>query len=214
MKHTIRVLSAFYNEPLSDESYHLYMSLLPEREQNKVKAFRRWEDATASLIGKALLIKGLSAIGYQQLKLHDLQYSIYNRPFLAGGLDFNIAHSGSYVVCAISEHCRVGIDIEKIQTQDLDPFNYTLNTAELNSILVSETPHELFYNTWTKKEAITKADGRGLGLNLDRIDSTAGNVFLDGMVWYTQKVDISPDYVANVAFNNNLSIIKHTIEGI
>ncbi len=214
MKNTIRVLSAFYDEPLSDESYDLYISLLPEREQNKVKAFRRWEDATASLIGKALLVKGLSAIGYQQFKLHDLQYSIYNRPFLAGGLDFNIAHSGSYVVCAISEHCRVGIDIEKIQTQDLDPFNYTLNAAELDSILSSETPYELFYNTWTKKEAITKADGRGLGLNLDRIDSTAGNVFLDGMVWYTQKVDISPDYVANVAFNNNLSIIKHTIEGI
>lgn len=214
MKNTIRVLSAFYDEPLSDESYDLYMSLLPEREQNKVKAFRRWEDATASLIGKALLVKGLSAIGYQQFKLHNLQYSIYNRPFLAGGLDFNIAHSGSYVVCAISEHCRVGIDIEKIQTQDLDPFNYTLNAAELDSILSSETPYELFYNTWTKKEAITKADGRGLGLNLDRIDSTAGNVFLDGMVWYTQKVDISPDYVANVAFNNNLSIIKHTIEGI
>lgn len=214
MKHTIRVLSAFYDEPLSDESYLMYMSLLPEREQNKVKAFRRWEDATASLIGKALLIKGLSALDYQQFKLQDLQYSSYNRPFLAFGLDFNIAHSGSYVVCAISGHCRVGIDIEKIQTQDLDPFNYTLNTAELESILASATPYELFYNTWTKKEAITKADGRGLGLNLDRIDTTAGNVFLDGMVWYTKRVDISADYAVNVAFNNNLSIVKHTIEGI
>lgn len=214
MKHTIRVLSAFYDKPLSEESYRLYMSLLPEREQNKVKAFRRWEDATASLIGKALLIKGLSAIDYQQFKLHDLQYSSYNRPFLAGGLDFNIAHSGSYVVCVISGHCRVGIDIEKIQMQDLDPFNYTLNTAELESILASATPYELFYNTWTKKEAITKADGRGLGLNLDRIDTTASNVFLDGMVWYTQRVDISADYAVNVAFNNSLSIVKHTVEGI
>jgi len=214
MKHTIRVLSSFYEEPLSDESYHLYMSLLPEREQNKVKAFRRWEDATASLIGKALLIKGLSALGYQQFQLHDLQYSSYNRPFLAGGLDFNISHSGNYVVCAISGHCRVGIDIEKIQTQDLDPFNYTLNMAELNNVLASATPYELFYNIWTKKEAITKADGRGLGLNLDRIDTTAGNVFLDGMVWYTQRVDISANYAVNVAFNNNLSIVKHTIEGI
>ena len=214
MKHIISVFSAFYDEPLSNESYHQYMSQLPEREQNKVKAFRRWEDATASLVGKALLIKGLSAIGYQQYKLHDLQYSSYNRPFLAGGLDFNIAHSGSYVVCAISGHCRVGIDIEKIQTQDLDPFNYTLNTAEQESILATETPFKLFYNIWTKKEAITKADGRGLGLDLAKIDTTAGNVFMDGMVWYTQKVDISEDYAVNVAFNNNLSIIKHTIEGI
>lgn len=214
MKNTIWVLSAFYDEPLSDDRYRFYMSQLPEPEQKKVKAFRRWEDATASLIGKALLIRGLSTMGYQQFKLSDLQYSIYNRPFLASEIDFNIAHSGSYVVCAITGHCRVGIDIEKIGNQDLDPYYYTLNQKELAGISASATPYELFYNTWTKKEAITKADGRGLGLNLDRIDTTASNVFLDGMVWYTQRVDISPDYAVNVAYNNNLSIVKHTVEGI
>lgn len=214
MKNTIRVFSAFYDKPLSGEKYRLYMSQLPEREQKKVKAFRRWEDATASLIGKALLIKGLSAIGYQQFKLNDLQYSSYNRPFLACGIDFNIAHSGSYVVCAIAGDCRVGIDIEKMQKQDLDPFNYTLNPAELESILASATPYELFYHTWTKKEAVAKADGRGLGLNLDRVDTTAGTVVLDGMIWYTQRVEISADYAVNVAYNNSLSIVKHTIEDI
>jgi 4'-phosphopantetheinyl transferase len=184
---------------------------LPEREQKKVTAFRRWEDATASLIGKALLLQGLSVTGYQQLKLDDLQYSRHNRPFLTGGIDFNIAHSGGYVVCAIAGHCRIGFDIEQIQKQDLNSFKYTLNPAEAENVLASASPYELFYDTWTKKEAITKADGRGLGLNLSRIDTTAGPVVLDGEVWYTQRVDISAGYAANIAFNNSSSVLKHTI---
>jgi len=75
----------------------------------------------------------------------------------------------------------------------------------------------VFYDFWTRKEAVVKGIGRGivLGLNRCEIDVTQPDVFLHLPVteqWYTKKIIISSDYCAAIAIlweNANVNLIEN-----
>lgn len=85
----------------------------------------------------------------------------YNRPCLhqPNHIDFNISHSGDYVVLIIGRHMRVGIDIEII-----DPIieYQSLTPAILSKTECSRVNNvDKFFILWTKKEALLKCIGCG-----------------------------------------------------
>lgn len=87
------------------------------------------------------------------------------------GLEFNVSHSGNYALIGISLNKTVGVDIEHIKTDFnvLDiakTYFYGNEYRELNRLPKSKI-HEGFFSLWTKKEAIIKYDGKGLGIPLD-----------------------------------------------
>ncbi|WP_295668648.1 4'-phosphopantetheinyl transferase superfamily protein [uncultured Mucilaginibacter sp.] len=207
MKSVINIYSSFFDQLLDKEKFDFYYLQLPDREQKRVGSFRRWEDATASIIGKALLIRSLQHIG-ANLCIADMKYTEFNRPFFESNLDFNIAHSNNYVVCAITTHGRIGIDIERVNPIHITDYKGILANSELTNITNSTAIYETFYRVWTKKEAIVKADGRGFNIKLCEIDTTCSPLILDEISWYTKNVFIAPGYVTNVAFNNIPSVLN------
>ncbi len=121
---------------------------------------------------------------------------------------FNLSHSGEKLLIAISDEMPVGIDIEKIKLRRALPElvkkcfavseqNYWFNLPEAEKLT-------MFYDFWTRKEAVVKGIGRGIALGLNRceIDTKQPNAFLDlpiNEAWHTKKIDISPDYCAAIA---------------
>ncbi|MHB8209248.1 4'-phosphopantetheinyl transferase family protein [Mucilaginibacter sp.] len=208
MKSIINIYSSFFDQPLKKEKYDYYYLQLPDREKKKLDSFRRWQDVTASVIGKALLLQSLKHIG-ANLRLADIKYTEFNKPFFESNLDFNIAHSNNYVVCAMATNCRIGIDIEKVKTGPITDYKAILSNSELDTIINSIAFHETFYSVWTKKEAIVKADGRGFNLQLNEVDTTCSPLILDETSWFTETVFIDTDYVLNVAFNNKSPVLNH-----
>jgi 4'-phosphopantetheinyl transferase len=209
MGNHITIFSTYFDEPIATQKLDFYAAQLPEIEQKKINAFVRWEDRTASILGKALLLRLLQHLGESGIKLSDLLYTSYNRPYFDANIDFSIAHSGSYVICAMATHCRLGIDIEQIKTTANHSLGFTLTPAEERYIQSSIHADSAFYNIWTKKEAILKADGRGLGLELSQVDTTCLPFSLEGETWFTQSISINEAYAANIAFNHQSSIITH-----
>ncbi len=91
--------------------------------------------------------------GYSPDSLNHLSYTKFGRPYLDNSrIDFNISHSGDYVVCAVTTHGRIGIDIEKIKPIDLFDFERYMTPQEWNAIRDSVEPYHTFYSYWTKKE--------------------------------------------------------------
>jgi 4'-phosphopantetheinyl transferase len=89
-------------------------------------------------------------------------------------LEFNLSHSGNYVLIVVAEEHKVGIDVEKIRP---DMENESIANRFFSSREVSElmaVPPEqrklAFFNCWTRKEAYIKAQGLGLSLPLDSFD--------------------------------------------
>jgi medium-chain acyl-[acyl-carrier-protein] hydrolase len=123
-------------------------------------------------------------------------------------LDFNVSHSGTMAVIAITSGCPVGVDVEHIR-QGLDTagigrqvFTET-EIAQLAGV-PAEQRGEAFFDLWVRKEARLKCSGDGLagaprethvGLGsrfhaIPDMFRTAANV---------QSFGLAPDYAAAVA---------------
>ncbi len=82
---------------------------------------------------------------------------------------FNVSHSNGMVLIALSRMGSVGVDVEymdpSVQTMDVaraafhpEDFGWIESAATAKDRLLA------FYNCWTRREAVAKADGRGLTL--------------------------------------------------
>lgn len=85
-------------------------------------------------------------------------------------IHFNLSHCSGISVLAFSAKSEIGIDIEKIDPE----FDFDLIAKAHFSQTENSFIHEIqgeepkrFYTLWTRKEAILKAVGMGIGENLD-----------------------------------------------
>lgn len=198
-----------FDRRLDNSEFHRLLSLLPETMRAKTLRFRKWEDAHAHLIGKLLLKKGLEDLGYNH-DLSQVKLSSYNRPYINSAIDFNISHAGNYVICAFSTIGRIGIDIEKVDIIDVNDFHSQWNEEEWNEIITSKNIYRQFYTFWTIKEAVVKADGRGLSIPFEniKIKKGKGKVNCDGVCWEIKEVFINEDYICYLASKAQISEIK------
>lgn len=176
-----------------------YMRFLPETFIAKMNAFKFKEDSYRYLLGKILLLRGLSTMGYAGLTLSHLRFNEYNKPYFDSDLDFNISHSGDFVLCALSTKCSIGVDLEKIENNDFSDYHQCFTKKEWSFINNSNNPLMTFYQFWTKKEAIIKADGRGLYMPLQSFDVTNNEVTGESKHWYITELAIMDGYVAHLA---------------
>lgn len=121
---------------------------------------------------------------------------------------FNLSHSGEKLLIAVSDEMPVGIDIEKIKPRrslvDLVKKCFAVSEQNYWFALPENEQLNVFYEFWTRKEAVVKGIGRGIALGLNRceIDTNQPNAFLNlpvNEIWHTKKIDISPDYGAAIA---------------
>lgn len=174
---------------------------MPDKIKERVVKFKRWQDAHASLLGKHLLLHAMSDLGYD-ISLNDLQYTQYDRPFIANNADFNISHSGTLVVCVISNDGRIGIDIEEKKPIDITDFNNQFSPEEWSIITQSQPATDSFYDYWSSKEAILKADGIGISVALSALNTAnRKEVDFNNQKWYLLRVDDFPDYACHIACN-------------
>ncbi len=157
-------------EQIQKHIFEELLSYISLDEQEKIKRFRRYEDALRGLTSKMLLrFIIVSLLGKQNKDIH-FDKNDYGKPFLVGTNDFyfNLSHSGDWVVCAV-DNLPVGIDVEKIHDVDLDLSKRFFSEDEHKylSTLESKNRREAFFEFWTLKESYIKADGRGLSIPLN-----------------------------------------------
>jgi 4'-phosphopantetheinyl transferase len=139
------------------------------------------------LLGRLLLHSGFSALGAAINPLENIQYNMFDRPFVKGDIDFNISAAGKYVVCAMGKNIRLGIDVEPYIQNDIAYYKHTMSEAQWQEIILSEQPGREFINRWTVKESVIKAVGNGIYNKRMAdivIDATAGTATYAGMTWY------------------------------
>ena len=105
--------------------------------------------------------------------------SRYGKPYaLVRGtlakVSFNVSHSGDHGLIAVASEGRIGVDAEERRPRrDLDrDIRSLFAPAERNEFerLNRDQRLNLFYDLWTMKEALVKADGAGLALDTARFE--------------------------------------------
>jgi len=194
---SIKVLRQVYGHSLDD---------------SKIK-FRYEQDFVRHILGRILLIEGISDLGFRAIKPDDILYSEFHKPFIENGPSFNISHSGSIVICAIESlnKVNVGVDVEEIKPIDINCFNDIFTEKERNQLLCSKSQLLTFYSIWTRKESVLKAYGKGLLFSPNDVDViTEDFAEIDGVRYYIKEINLKQGYACHVATTEKKKSINIT----
>lgn len=210
---TVDLYYARFEEQLPEDLWSAYMHYLPKEMQERNQRYRRWQDRHAHLFGKLLLYLGLQPYGYNRSVLSELRYNKQNRPFIDGETDFNISHSGEFVICAVARKVRLGIDIETVNPIDFSDFDRVMNDGQWRTIRNSKSPLNTFFEYWTIKESLIKADGRGLSIPLTDLIWKDMELVYDDQRWYIHPITIDEKYPCHLATDHqHISITKTLVD--
>lgn len=204
-----------------DVDYHSYrkykkcINILSCEESNKLLNLRvqksKWEFVISRLALKILLSK------YTGINVYniDLSYNKYGKPFIKNNpLYFNLSHSNKKTVIVFCNE-EVGVDLEyiikEITINDIAPL--VLSSREQNMLLgvTGLSKIRKFFEIWTKKEALLKAMGVGLGAyDLTSLEYEMSACFEEqnnALIlnkWNLKLVDLqTTDYICHVCYAYN-----------
>jgi 4'-phosphopantetheinyl transferase len=138
----------------------------------------------------------------------------YGKPDLSDGLApwlrFNLTHSHDEVMVAVVRDREIGVDIEYIASDRplrklIGRFFSEVEVEAFQGVPEEELP-ELFYTSWTRKEAYVKARGVGLRFGMRRFAMTVGGdkpalLHVEGEPeepgrWTVLSLDVAPEFRA------------------
>ena len=175
--HEVHVWRAKLDRP-ADEVQRL-RDLLTDDELERASRFVFERDRQRFIVARGTLRSILGRyipVSPGQLRF---SYNPYGKPFLAPEfsshlLNFNLSHSGSMALCALTRNMEIGVDIERLRPDfaydEIAERFFSANEVVVLRTIPAEEQLQAFYNCWTRKEAYIKAHGKGLSLPLDSFD--------------------------------------------
>ncbi len=217
----IDIYHTSFDARLPDHLWNEAIDIMPASIAERIARYIRWQDRHCVLMGKLLLRYGYAKTIHQNSNdcdvkgvtdsniLEKLDESPHGRPVLKDkNVDFNISHSQTCIICGISNCAKIGLDIEKIRQIELTDFKKYMNEDEWSKIQNANDPHSGFFEYWTMKESVMKADGRGLSIPFDDIILSNAHADLYDTRWYFKTLDIDTGYKCHLATDIKNSRIR------
>lgn len=188
------------------------LHFLEPYEINRARRFHFKKDSENFIVCRAVL-KVLLA---KQTNLHinelRIQKHLNEKPYLENKPDFsfNLSHSGDCAFFAMG-NTPLGVDIEYVK----ETFNYEeilpqiLSQKEIDELVTSKSPREMFYKTWTRKEAIVKATGKGIDNDFNKIPTKDGFHFVEASLLgkikqlQVKSFHFDGEYIGALAYSND-----------
>ena len=145
---------------------------LPHWRREKVETLQKQEDKVRFVAAFLLLQRALRDLGIDVVPA--FSYEDWGKPYFPGyPVHFSLSHGKNAVACAVGDR-PVGIDVQDKVAFSLRLAN-RICTEEESKALQKATDKDLALTAlWTKKEALAKCSGKGLG---ERFSSLEGDVF-------------------------------------
>lgn len=184
-----------------------YRACLTAEEQTRADRFRFEHHRQRFIQSRGSLRYILGQYVSQPAASLRFAYEEYGKPFLADfpEVSFNLSHSESLALCAVSRRRRLGVDLEVLR--EFKHFSglrqRCLSVRESHDLdqLPPAQVQPTFLQYWTCKEAYLKATGRGLSESLQALEVqlTPQPRFLqvsEAGDWHLRRVDPAPGFVA------------------
>jgi len=161
----------------STDDLSRYVTLLSPEENSRMLRFHFENDRVRYIVSHAVSRMLLG----QYLGAAPSSISFYRnefgRPGLAPALSvpeltFNLSHTNRVGLLAVAADLTIGVDVEEVRPVEpgtVERYFSAKEQADLTTLTGADWL-EGFYNCWTRKEAILKAEGIGLGVSLNSFD--------------------------------------------
>jgi len=176
----------------------------PKMYDEKISKFFKWQDSQLSILGIYLLKYGLKNIGIC-LEDHQITHTENTKPRInIPNIYYNISHSNPIVVCSISNEREVGVDIEIIRDIETSAFQHQMTNNEWNEVHNAVNKNFSFFNYWTQKEAVLKAQGCGIIDSLSSFEIVKNYTRFRNTPFYLIQLAIDPEAICHLAFKDKL----------
>ncbi len=204
-----------------------YFSWLSEEEKKRALRIRLERQRRRFTVAHGAVREILGRYLHQPPAAIEFEITPSGKPFLGGEsasinprLQFNFSHSEDLLLMALCQGYELGIDVEwtskEIEHGAISRHFFALEEINWLQSLAPEQQAEAFYQLWTCKEAVLKADGSGLRQSLEemKIDSKSGQETWPGWqatgrigsrAWDIQLFKPGPEYAAALAINQEAS---------
>lgn len=127
---------------------------------------------------------------------------------MEGDIFFNLSHSDGLAVYAFARNSAVGIDLERIRTDieylEVAERHFTEYEVKELRAATDQRKIEVFFRSWTRKEAFAKATGRGLAASpgiQHILEASQTGVFANasGVRWVAKSFIPQEEFVGCVA---------------
>ena len=145
---------------------------LPLWRLQKVQALKKQEDKIRSVAAFLLLERALQDLGISPVP--EFAYEEFGKPYLPGyPVHFSLSHTKNAVACAVSD-CPIGVDVQEKVEYSPRLADRICSDAERTALENAKDKDLALTALWTKKEALAKCNGKGLG---ERFSSLEEGVF-------------------------------------
>lgn len=153
--------------------------LLDAGEAARADRFRLPQDTARFVTGRA--VAKLALADYLPQSPAEIRFDLYcancdsgehGKP-VVDGVRFSIAHSGAFVLVAVTESTPLGVDVEEINERtEVDSLADSVfsETERAEFARLTETQRRAaFFTYWARKEALVKSTGLGLSARLQSV---------------------------------------------
>lgn len=169
----IIALAESISEEMLESELQAKIETLPKLWRERINAYSSPLDRQKRYLARDLLNQILLTFGKSPFDPEtEIHFHSNGKQSLPENIPFSLAHSSKFAVCAVCINKSIGIDIEQIQPIDWKLHLSFLHPNEQIRLHQSETPEIDFFEFWTRKEALIKAIGHGIHLDLSSIDAT------------------------------------------
>ena len=152
-----------------------FLNILSDDERRRYRAYVHAEDRHVYLLAHAILRVGLSKLLERPPESFLFVTDDGGKPRLADRLmEFSISHTRGLAICCFAYGLPVGVDVEHARRakdlQRLVPRYLTSSEEQELSSLSGRALEDRLVYSWTCKEALVKAAGRGLAIPLRDIE--------------------------------------------
>jgi 4'-phosphopantetheinyl transferase len=200
--------------------------ILDADEKTRAERFVFERDKSRYIAGRAVLRMILGRCLDRPPREVAFRYETHGKPLVEGtDLTFNMSKSAGRALYAVTRRRRIGVDLEKIRDiteMDLIARRFFCRAEiERLGVLEGDLKRKAFFEYWTRKEALVKADGAGLTMPLPQLDVSADPdepvrlVRIEGDLgiarqWTIRDVMPDPEFAAAVAIEGPYALPLRT----
>jgi 4'-phosphopantetheinyl transferase len=188
--------------------------VLSADERTRASGFHFAGDRDRFIARRGVLRHLLARYLHQRAERIGFSVGRHGKPCIAapdGGpcLHFNVSHSGALALYAVTSASPVGVDVERLrEISELDALaSRFFAAAEASRLIALPSSQRLdeFFACWTRKEALLKATGSGIGAHPDLRSAVPPCVPSD---WRIQRLRPAPGFAGALAHRHGAALVS------
>ncbi|MGN6646770.1 MAG: 4'-phosphopantetheinyl transferase family protein [Cytophaga sp.] len=199
----VTIYYTYFDSPLEHDVFYDFLHFLPVEERFNNARYKHWQDRHRHLFSRLLLMHAADVLGVAD-SIFPLKRYKNGKPY-SDLFYFNISHSGNFAAVAVSKSIEIGLDIQKISDVSVDSPQFFLTEEESAGMALSSLSLKAVADLWSMKEAVAKANGKGLLLPFSKINVEKGSASIDNKQWFLKELTLNAAYTCWLATSSIVS---------